>query len=209
VAANVQIIYKLVPTNDFMKTMRKRAEDATNYVIRAGQIAVDYCRKAFSDQSFGGTPWPARKTPSIMGVAQDLSVGPTVREERFRSRPALYVTGALKNSIGWEVQSRHSIRIISRLPYAKAMQEGGQSKVIRITKTVRRNLAEFLRGHPQHRKDLAFMFNVPSVSSDVKPRPFIGITPDLADHLQALARDFLMQRGEFHQESGSSEAVAE
>lgn len=191
-ATNGESDFKIKKLRDGVQVLAKQFDDLSPLMERIGQYLVRVCQVAFLNQSFDGERWPARSAPGILGIVQDLTDSPEVRESRFTDRPALVQSGALRRSIR-ALPGTKTVRITSSLPYAALHQHGGSSS-LPVTQAVRQNLATFLRSRPNLRPKLGFLFRAAAVSAEVPARPFLGVPESSRPKLQEIARDWFEQR---------------
>lgn len=111
---------------------------------RAKTLMVGRTASAFREQGRGGIPWAGRAVPNIPGVLADLAKGPTIKEDRWRERPAGKDTGRLLASIAGEITG-DAVIFGSRMEYASRYQRGEAGPPIIITKTMRDNLILWMK----------------------------------------------------------------
>lgn len=181
--------FKVKTTRDGVQIMAKRLTDLLPLMQRIGEYLKKRSQIAFLNQAYGNKKWPARKTPSIMGIVQDLTQGPDVSVARFNERPALVDSGNLRRSIRYAA-GRKTVTLYSTAEYANLMQQGGPSS-LPVTASVKANLATFLRSNRDLRPRLGFLFNRTSVSVIVPPRPFLGNYKEAKPQIEELALNFL------------------
>lgn len=166
-----------------------RVQDLSPLMRNIATYLKSLSRVAFLNQSFGGHKWPARTTPSILGIVADLANGPDVHEARFKDRPALVDTGRLRSSFN-AVTSARSVQIVSRAPYAKLMNDGGLAS-LPVTQAVKGNLKTLLKSDPSLRPALGFLFRRDEVHAEIPPRPFIGVTDNARGKINKMLLDYL------------------
>lgn len=130
-------------------------------LARFGTWWVQQMRSAFRTQG-RGKPWAPRRVPNYPGALRDLEGGPNIKGRRFDERPALIDTGRLRDSIAWRFLGPARIEGGTTVPYASLQQLGGISTV-RITETMRANLAKWLKRRgkkdPEARRSWGWLFN--------------------------------------------------
>lgn len=155
-----------------------------------GTIASDYARAAFRKQAFGSMGWlpryPGQKGAKInvAGVVADLAAGKRPAGRRFEARPAGIDTGALRDSIGFDVRGDNEV-VIGVSPdmreRAERVQFGGETRQP-LTTSLKKDLARWAksaRGKPYAEK-LAPLQQLDELVTELVPRRFIGMTPELA-----------------------------
>ena len=211
------------------------------FLRQVGVLFLAESQKAFRQQALGADAWPERINPNIPGILRDLEKGPSVKGRRFEGRPAVIDTNTLRRSLAPATQtplprkvgSMFQVVVGTNVPYASKQQEGGVES-IRITPTMKRNLAILLRrqrgggrsskrlldsldrfnkGQPitvgarkrLHQffnrqggdvtklqakvasagiySRLGFLFSMDVFTLKIRPRPFIGLTPDLRNKI--------------------------
>jgi hypothetical protein len=125
--------------------MLGRMEASTPALYAIGTMFAANARRAFDAQGKTGK-WPARSVPSLAGIVQDLSEGTSVDPARFEERPALVVTGRLRNSIRFDVIA-DSVKLKATAPYASLHEHGGTSKQ-RLTPQIGKRLRSLARVYP-------------------------------------------------------------
>tara|TARA_R110000824_G_scaffold89186_1_gene218906 strand:+ start:845 stop:1378 length:534 start_codon:yes stop_codon:yes gene_type:complete len=151
-------------------------------------------REAFRNQEWNGKKWPERypnqgqPKVNIAGIVSDLRQGFKPSKRRFVARPALEDTGRLIGSITYRAKGPYEVEVGSNVPYASLMQTGGISRQS-VTKSVRKNLAQFLRdlrGTKKGKKRkkgpkdliaqrLGFLFSIEQLETQIVPRQFLGV----------------------------------
>ena len=164
--------------------MRKTLADPSSALRQVGALLVAESQQAFVDQKFGGKRWPARAPVNVYGILADLDGGRTsIPKRRFQTRPALKDTGRLAASISFAITRRDTVTVGSNLPYAGVHQKGGPVESVKITGTIRRRLAEWLKKNPRHAIGLGWLLNRKflgkRLKGEVPARPFVGLTPRL------------------------------
>lgn len=151
-----------------------------------GAIGVEMqnaSRKRFETQEGpDGGRWPERSVPNIPGVIRDLERGPHIQPKRFDGRPALIDTGALRNSIQYEIKDNDTVAVKSTSAYAELHQQGGEYR-IPVLPVARENLRLLLKAHKnasqaslikRHEHPLRMLLVASEVTGEVPPRPFLG-----------------------------------
>ena len=169
-----------------------RLGDMREVLDSIGAYLTSQAQKAFREQGRGGEAWPGRMTPNVPGIVSDMNAGRTPPKRRFSPRPALSDTGRLRNSISWAVRGRSSVVIGAAVPYAEKHQLGGISEVV-LTSTGRSNLVQYLRGEPELRGALGWLFSRPRFMVSIRARPFLAVTPRDEDAIQLLVDDYLTE----------------
>lgn len=180
--------WKIRPVKDGVQFIAKNFKDLSPLMERVGQYLKSVSLVAFANQRFDKKEWPARKTPSIMGIVEDLSRGPYVSDERFKSRKALVNTGNLRRSLSIVVSPK-TVRITSNMPYATLHNEGGLN-ILPITATTRRNLSTFLKSHPSLRSSLGFLFRKWEVEANIPQRQFMGMPESSRPKIEEIAKKY-------------------
>lgn len=160
---------------------------------RIGVVLLAQAQRAFTEQGKGpNLRWPERMNPNIAGVLRDLDSGGAVRPRRFQGRPALIDTGELRRSLKFVVRGR-SVEVVSTVPYANTMQQGGPS-TIEITDAMRRNAPEAMNRYEALREVLPKVLRKKTLTINVRPRPFLLITDqdlqELSEEITEFAAEF-------------------
>ncbi len=169
-----------------------------------GRVAVGHMKENFRRQGLGSSfPWPARypsqKAPkfNLAGAVEDLSTGGTVKGRRFQDRPAGIDTGALRDSITYEIDGDEAV-VIGVSPAlaerADRVQFGGTS-VQALDRSVKEKLARFARssrGKPVADK-IEPLLQRDELSTELVPRPFIGWDPELVHLINETIDDMVSQ----------------
>lgn len=173
-----------------LQVLRPLSRDLRPLMTQIGKLMKAQAQLAFERQANpDGTPWPARKAPSIAQIVRGLNVGVFEASWMTRTRPALNETGALRRSIRAEVTGPKTVRLVAGVPYAKLHLEGG-TDAIPVTRAAKDNLKNLLRAQPGLRPQLGFLFRENSVSFNVPIRSWIGVGM-LREPVQRLVRDYL------------------
>mgnify|MGYP003139361850 FL=1 len=162
-----------------------RVSDLKPVLKRWGMIGVEASINAFREQSYGGVTWQPRAVPNVYGLIADFDDGRNPPKRRLEARPALVDTGNLKRSISFRT-SKDSVTIGTQVKYAARLHEGGPIQSRKITEKVQRRAAKYIAKQTDAmQKRLNFLLS-PSLlgetlTGEVEPRPFVGMTPDLED----------------------------
>lgn len=206
-------------TGSRVEVLNRGLRDLAPAMKRIGILLVGRSKEAFTTQRRGGFAWPGRAVPNVPGILRDLERGTNIKARRFQDRPALKDTGALRRSIAWKPMTDHTL--VFGLPgaadsiraYGQRHQLGG-TETIRVTATMRANLAKWLRrerkarakrtrlqqeGRTLSKADpnaLGWLFNTPEVEITVPSRPFILVTALEREEINAIVRAHLGIRRE-------------
>jgi phage gpG-like protein len=178
-----------------------------------GRLMVTKTERAFREQRRGEEDWPPRMVPNVPGIVADLAAGRNPPSRRFDERPAGVDTRNLARSISFEVTDGLTVEFGTTVPYAGAVQEGGERR-IEVTDTVRANLTKYLRrqrgvakrpakgerGERNKRdaeisKGLGFLFSVDQITVDAQPRPFVMVTDEDVIEISELVARRISDRG--------------
>lgn len=193
------------------EAIKNNIDNPGRILKQIGEMIRSRMQNAFVEQSRGAYKWRERKTPNIMGILSDLELGTRVKKRRFDSRPALVDTGTLLRSFGRgerniELTKKTRLEVGTPISYAPTLNIGGESSM-RITKTMKKNLAKYLkrdRGRAKRsdnlaiqqqskdrNKQLGWIFKKDEVKTRIPARPFAIITPiDLKDSVAIIKKEF-------------------
>lgn len=106
--------------------------DFSESLSAIGVYLRERARSRFLEQEFGGQQWQERGVPNIAGIISDIQergrTAANIPARRFDARPALIDTGTLRRSISYRIEDDQlTVTVGSNLPYARKMQEGGES----------------------------------------------------------------------------------
>ncbi len=194
------------PTNKKTSAPAGGGQDPLGLAKAVGQRMVYESREAFRNQEWNGKKWPERypnqgqPKVNVAGIVSDLRQGFKPAKRRFVARPALEDTGRLIGSITYRAKGPFEVEVGSNVPYASLMQTGGISRQS-VSKSVRKNLAQFLRDlrgtkkgskkKGQKRKKrkkgpkdliaqrLGFLFSVEQLETQIVPRQFLGVNEQI------------------------------
>lgn len=189
-----------------VEALEKLAADPRKVLVEVGTHLVKVTGRSFREQQRGPNRWEPRRVPNIPGALRDLDVSANVKSRRFQGRPALIDTNQLAKSFAYRFVGNRRIVFGTKVPYANLHQHGGESR-IRVTGTMRENLAKWLKkrrgaekreakkAESEGRKPpdpvstlFGWIFQVPrggEVTFRVKARPFVGFFRDDYKVLQA------------------------
>ena len=181
-------------------------------MTRWGAMMVEVSQRAFLDQRLGDVEWPPRypgMQPPIINIAgalSDFNAGKkNPKPNRFQDRLALVdegMRGGLWGSITFRAD-QDGVEVGTNKPYAKLHQEGGGS-FIRVSEDAYRRGRDWLftkKGAPRKGREGFVPKLWPALfrrffKQWVLPRPFVGITDELAkDMVQETARYFEREQG--------------
>lgn len=179
----------------------RKAEDrqATprDFLLAVADHMAASSQKRFRDQRApDGSPWPARMVPNVAGIVRDLEAGRTPQPHRFRGRPALVDSGALRDTIRGEVHGK-TVEIVAPKRYGAKMQEGGTSTLPGAKKKgpIRSGLARFLANEGKRwAKDLGWLFSRTTFTVRAQARPFLGMSNEDDKFIETTYAKFI--RGE-------------
>lgn len=168
-----------------------------------GDMMVAASHQAFDEQRFGSVDWPQRypnQNPPFLNVAgavADFSSGRSEpKSRRFNPRPALRDTSSMMLSIAREVTDKETVEIGTNVPYAPIHQFGGVSSQ-RVSKDTKKRIAKWLlkdKGKPYRDKLLPLLKpNLTTWDTEVNRRPFLGVTPKLADDIRDAVVDHVKE----------------
>lgn len=149
-------------------------------------------QRAFREQGRGPFNWDERINPNVPAILRDVTARPSVKGgpggRRFRGRPALVDTGALKNTVTTRFVRENLIEAGSPQPYANAHQLGGP-RSIPITRPMKANLWAWMKSLSKAARKrmqalLGYLFGLDVFDISVRARPFVLFTP--ADRRQML-----------------------
>lgn len=174
------------------------AADPAPLLRAVGEIAVAHSVRAFRDQRYGPDEWPARYggggRPNLAGIAADLNAGREPHADRFTSRPAGIDTGRLRDSIAYQIEGDDSITVGSMLDYAFRVHAGGISLTPITAKVVQGVRARIPRWEAQGKikaGQLDRLMTVGELTTEVQPRPFVGMTDELRQEIIETVRAYL------------------
>lgn len=174
-------------TRDGVKVLAKQVQNLTPLMEEIGRYLVKVSQVAFANQRWDGKAWEPKQVPSVMGIVEDLSEGPSFDASRWDPK-ALINTGALRRSIRFTTSPK-SVRMGSSLPYAERHHAGGLN-ILPITQTVRRNLATLIRANPSLRPALGFLFRKFEVEATVPARPFLGAPKSSKPRIEEITKRY-------------------
>lgn len=197
--------WKIRTLRDGVQVLAKQFDDLGPLMTLIGEHLKLVSQVAFLNQSFDGKKWPERagsaRRPSILGAVADLTHGASISASHFTGRPALVNTGALRASIRY-LPGVKTVRVISTEPTEKVttMNDGGTAS-LPVTATVKNNLATLLRGHPELRPGLGFLFRRTEVLTEVPARRFLGVAAKSKAKIEELTRNYLEAAAESAREA--------
>jgi len=181
-------------------------------MTRWGAMMVEVSQRAFLDQRLGDVEWPPRypgmEAPiiNIAGALSDFNDGRSKpKPNRFQDRPAAVdegMRGGLWGSVSFRAE-KTSTEAGSNKPYAGRVQNGGRS-TIRISEEGYRRGRDWLvdkKGNFRSGREGYFPKLWPALfrrfhKQTVLPRPFVGITDELAkDMIRETSRYFERESG--------------
>jgi phage gpG-like protein len=185
-SANLKINYSGTKVEAIAKTL----DDPKAALSQVGAYMVKVTQRSFREHKRGPFKWEPRRTPNIPGALRDLENSPNVKARRFEPQPVLLDTGQLSKSFSWRTAGRTAIMFGTKIPYANLQQHGGVSR-IRITKTMRANLSEWLKKkkNKERRADFGWLFQYKagqSIEFNVTARPFVVFTSDDKKEVRAI-----------------------
>lgn len=171
-----------------MRRIAKGLDDPSDTLKVIGALMVSASQRAFRNQAFGKKPWKPRNPINVYGIIADFAAGKTPPKRRFSSTRTLIDTGALRRSIAAKVEGR-SVVVGSNLPYADVLHRGGEITSKTITKDVQKRLQKWLEGKGKaHKESLGWLLNSDrtdtQLKGEVKARPIVGITKEIADDIR-------------------------
>lgn len=172
-----------------MRRIAKGLDDPTDALKVVGALMVSASQRAFRNQAFGKKAWKPRNPINVYGIIADFAAGKTAPpKRRFSSSKTLIDTGALRRSIAAKVEGR-AVVVGSNLPYAATLHMGGEITSKVITKDVQKRLQKWLNGRGKAHKDsLGWLLNKDrtgtQLKGEVKARPIVGITKEIADDIR-------------------------
>ncbi len=186
--------------------LRKKLRNPDKLLEKVGKILLRTSRKAFREQKLGTILWEPRypgREPfiNVAGVVQDMSKGTTVKNNRFRRRPALIDSKTLRESLDFDGQAINkrgsfTVEVRSDIEYAPAHQQGGGSTQS-ISKTVRENLNKVLKrarrakgARARKLESLGFLFQLEDLETSINARPFLGITEEASRKINKEIKKF-------------------
>ena len=184
-----------VKTSKDLRRALERMSDLTPILDGLGALLVMRVDQAF-ENSGRDKPWPARLTPNVPAIIQDLNSGGTPKARRFERGQPLVDTGTLRRSFVWDVSSRGRQLVVgTSVPYAKLHNEGGTSTV-ELTKQGRRNLYLWLKADKSRKQyGLGFLFRQPKVTIKVRRREFLAIGPSERKLIKETIEEGLVEYG--------------
>lgn len=190
---------KLDELEKSLEDANRPEHNSTGLMTQWGALMVEASQRAFVDQRFGDKDWPPRypgMAPPFLNIAgsiQDFNAGRSApKANRFKDRPALVdqgMAGGLMGSITFAAE-KDSVEVGTNKPYAQLHQEGGES-FLKVTEEGRRLGREWLftkKGDPRKGREGYVKHLWPALfrgflRQNVAPRPFLGVTPQLAEDL--------------------------
>ena len=187
-------------TNPFVR-IRGALKDTRPILTAIGAILEAGAQQAFDEQRFGSFRWPGRypnqSEPfiSIAGAVGDFNEGSIApKGRRFDRRPALRDRGILVGSIRSQVTSEATVEVGSTVPYA-ATHQWGLASTQKFTSAGRKRMARWLltkKGKP-YMKKLVPLLHHESLDTEVVQRPFLGVTPQMEDDIQATVESMIAE----------------
>jgi len=179
---------------EYLAKLRKELEDPEALLKQFGALVVSQAQRAFREQEFDGKPWPGRypnqedPVVNLAGVVQDLEGGlEKPKANRFDRRPAGKDSGGLWNSIidksqSVKVSGTYAVEVGSVLEQASRIQFGGVHSQS-VSPSTRQKIGRYIKtaeGAP-HWWRLLFLTadETTEISTDVVPRPYLGMTQEL------------------------------
>ena len=184
---------------------RRRLEDPRPALRRIGALMLAESQRSFQDQAYGGERWPTRYEGqdepfiNVAAALSDVLRGRRIRDRRFDRRPALIDTGTLRGSLTFRLKGSRSVNVGTTVPYA-SQHVFGLSSTQTVTAVARRTLVKEYRRFKRQGgnrfeafKKLGFLHTVSTLETNIQPRPFIGLFPDLERRLKSTVEDFLAE----------------
>lgn len=144
--------------------MRTALNNPAPLMRALGGLMVSQSQRAFDESRMGEYAWPKRypnmgdgdNFVNIAGIVSDFAQGKEPPKRRFQSRPPLLDTGWMRKTLKDKSKSmrlleKHVVEVGTTDPRAAKHQWGGSSEQF-ITDSVRKNLAEWLRGGPSWKR---------------------------------------------------------
>lgn len=176
--------------------IRLRLMRPNDLLVGAGLYMKGVTQAAFRAQGRPGVPtWKDRDVPNVVGIIEDIKAGRTPPERRWESRPANIDTGALRQSVTFEVVGTTTVQVGSWLPYASKVQAGGESS-ISIPDSLAGEIRRYIRSRRGGRRKalqlrLKKALRIGAFNFTKPPRPFLMVTKDDRARLIAMARRFI------------------
>ena len=196
---------KIKLTFEMLKGFKKRLGDPRPALRRIGALMLSASQKAFQDQRYGPDKWPERYEGqpdpfvNVAGALSDLLRDRQIKGRRFDRRPALVDTGILRGSLSFGLKGKNAVRVGTTVPYAAKHVFGLNSRQ-NVTDAARKRLTKEYRRFKNQGgarfealKKLGFLHTVSQLETNIQPRPFIGIFPDLERRLVGAVEDYLAE----------------
>lgn len=188
-----------IRSRDDLARLRVRLDTTDELLAAIGSMLASDSQRAFQEQRFGDAVWPERYEGAdepfvnVAGLVEDLSHGGRPKSRRFDRRPAGFDTGQLAASPSFRV-SGDAVEVGSAIEYAQRFHAGGTS-IQEVTDDVREALWKWMKtdaGKP-YRRRLGFLFGVSLLETTSHARPFIGITDEGRQRIDAAIEFFLSE----------------
>lgn len=181
----------------FMVRLTRALERPTAVLKRIGVLITSRTQRRFGEQKDpDGTEWPARWTPNVPGIIDDLQRGASIKSNRFEDRPVLLDYGRLRQSIQWQLRSMQEVEIGTNIGYG-ADHQFGMERQIAVGPKVHAGLLAFFQtaqGRPWEPM-LNWLLDVDNIQFTLVKREFIGISDEDAEDIRQIVVDGLIPPG--------------
>lgn len=184
---------------DAVRTFQTRLRETQDLMAKVGALFVAQAKQAFREQRLGGTFWPERYPHqkgafiNIWPVVMQAGEGRTPVAIDFEKRPALRDRFGVSIAEGVAVEraGRTTVVVGHKEPWAGVYQYGAITR-LQITERTRLTLWDWLfgkstkgpkKGKEEYARKLAFVFQRDELVGKPYPRPFIGMTEQIADDI--------------------------
>ncbi len=182
-----------------VEQLLRAVKDPAPLLTAIGRVSVGWMRENFRRQSFGDSlPWPARYPSqtgaklNVAGAVSDLAAGGDVKGRRFDDRPAGIDTGALRDSIAFDVEEdRVVIGVAPSLRDRAIRFQFGGTSVQALDSSLKEKLSRFARstkGKPVADK-IEPLMGKSELTTNLVPRKFLGFDTALVGILQEVVQD--------------------
>lgn len=183
---------------DALLVFRERVKDTRSVMLGIGALFIAQAKTAFREQRLGSVLWPERYPAqtgafiNIWPVVMQAGQGRTPVAIDFQKKPALRDRFGISiaEGVAVETSGNDTITVGHKEPWAGVYQYGLITR-LSITERTRLTLWDWLftnkgprKGREEYAQKLAFVFWRDELVGMPYPRPFIGMTDEIADDIE-------------------------
>lgn len=189
---------------------RGRIKDTAPLMLKIGALFIAQAKESFREQRLGSFLWPKRypaQTGSFINiwpVVMQAGQGRTPAAVDFEQRPALRDRFGISIAEGVAIQNAGNqvLEVGHKEPWAGVYQYGLLTR-LSITERTRLTLWDWLfgagakgpkKGREEYARKLSFVFWRDELVGMPYPRPFIGMTDQIADDIERVVANHLGAR---------------